>query len=221
MHGEALAEIRLPESLANETGPYRIHPALLDSCFHLLGAALPADSGQSAYLLIGLERFTLFALPPEKLWNHTVLRPVSGSGREAFSGDIWLYDDDGRMVAEILGLHLKRATGEAMTRATEPKPESCFYEMTWREEETRPRQKKRMMDPILTADFIPAPVLLAGKAREKLRELVHFREAWHLRRVDSETGSSQRGHSSNGRFGRMGWSPVSGERYTTENWRNN
>ncbi len=39
--GEALAEIRLPESLANEKGPYRIHPALLDSCFHLLGAALP------------------------------------------------------------------------------------------------------------------------------------------------------------------------------------
>ena len=48
--GEALAEIRLPESLANDTGQYRIHPTLLESCFHLLEAALPEVCGQSIYL---------------------------------------------------------------------------------------------------------------------------------------------------------------------------
>jgi acyl transferase domain-containing protein len=112
--GEALAEIRLPESLAHGMEPYRIHPALLDSCWQLLPAALPADGGENACLPIGLERFTLFAVPPEKLWSHTVLRPVSWSGWEAFSGDIWLYDDNDRMVAEIVGLQLGRITADAI-----------------------------------------------------------------------------------------------------------
>jgi acyl carrier protein len=104
----------LPESLAHGMEPYRIHPALLDSCWQLLPAALPADGGENACLPIGLERFTLFAVPPEKLWSHTVLRPVSWSGWEAFSGDIWLYDDNDRMVAEIVGLQLGRITADAI-----------------------------------------------------------------------------------------------------------
>ena len=94
-----------------ETTSYGIHPAMLDSCFHLLGAALPADRPANAYLLIGLERFTLLKLPPERLWNHTVLHSGLGAGGEVFSGDIWLYDDDGQIVAEIKGLQLKRASG--------------------------------------------------------------------------------------------------------------
>jgi acyl transferase domain-containing protein len=111
--GEALAEIRLPESLSIGLEPHRIHLALLDSCWQLLPAALP-ESDESAYLPIGLERFTLFAAPSERLWGHTVLRPVSGSGGEAFSGDLWLYDDNDRMVAEFVGLQLGRITADAV-----------------------------------------------------------------------------------------------------------
>ena len=84
--GEALAETQLPASLANEEGRYLMHPALLDSCFHLLGAALPIEDVQNAYLLIGIERFSLFATPPSRFWNHTVLRPGSGSGSETRIG---------------------------------------------------------------------------------------------------------------------------------------
>jgi acyl transferase domain-containing protein/acyl carrier protein/ubiquinone/menaquinone biosynthesis C-methylase UbiE len=169
--GEALAEIRLPESLANETGPYRIHPALLDSCFHLLGAALPADGVQSAYLLIGLERFTLFTLPPEKFWNHTVLRSGFGPGRETFSGDIRLYDENSRMVAEIVGLQLKRATDAAMARVPRPKSEGLFYDIEWREQEfSGSKAKEDRLYP--TADFIPSPVLLAETANNELCALV-------------------------------------------------
>ncbi|HVV72438.1 MAG TPA: acyltransferase domain-containing protein, partial [Verrucomicrobiae bacterium] len=57
--GEAIGEVRLPGSLEPESSRYRVHPALLDSCFHLLGAALPPEAPRDAYLLIGLERFTL------------------------------------------------------------------------------------------------------------------------------------------------------------------
>ena len=68
------------------------------------------------------------------------MRPVSGS--EVFSGDIWLYDDEGRMVAEIVGLHLKRATGEAMARITDPGSPSLFYKIAWREQELSSAKEK-------------------------------------------------------------------------------
>ena len=74
-----MAEIRLAESLDHGMEQYRIHFSLLDTCWQLLLAALPTDSGENAYLPTGLERFSLFAVPPEKLWSHAVLRPVSGS----------------------------------------------------------------------------------------------------------------------------------------------
>ena len=154
--GEALGEIRLPESSANDTGQYRIHPALLDSCLHLLGAALPADRGENAYLPIGLERFSLFALPTERLWSHAVLRPVSG--REAFSGDIWLYDDNDRIVAEIAGLQLEHITADAVTSAHRSEYESWFYEVKWREQEAFAANVKDS-EFSLAADFVPAPVL--------------------------------------------------------------
>ena len=207
--GEALAEIRLPESLANEKGPYLIHPALLDSCFHLLGAALPLDDVQNAYLLIGLERFTLFALPPERFWNHTVLRP--GSGSEVFSGDIWLYGDDGRMVAEILGLHLKRATGAAMIRSTDTQSESWFYEVAWREQVTAVAKEKDHGTG-LRADFIPAPVLLAGKAREELRQLAISESLGIYAELIPKLEALSAAFIRRALL-RMGWSPRSGDRF--------
>ena len=168
--GEALGEIRLPESLSEETTPYRIHPAMLDSCFHLLGAALPADGPANAYLLIGLERFTLLKLPPERLWNHTVLHSGLGTGGEVFSGDIWLYDDDGQIVAEIKGLQLKRASGAALARATGLDPDNWFYDIQWREQETA-ASKGEGQGFDLAADFIPATVSLAETVGRELRVL--------------------------------------------------
>jgi acyl transferase domain-containing protein/ubiquinone/menaquinone biosynthesis C-methylase UbiE/acyl carrier protein len=209
--GEALAEIRLPASLANDTRPYRIHPALLDSCFHLLGAALPPDNSQNAYLLIGLERFTLFALAAETLWNHTVLR--SSSGADVFTGDIWLYAEDGRMVAEILGLHLKRATGAAMTRAGEAKSDNWFYDVAWREQETSVATEWDEGS-ALTADFIPAPGLLAERARGQLRELALSERLSIYGELIPRLEVLSAGLIKRAVF-RMGWSPQPGERFTT------
>jgi acyl transferase domain-containing protein/SAM-dependent methyltransferase/acyl carrier protein len=208
--GEALAEIRLPESLANETDPYRIHPALLDSCFHLLGAALPIDRDQNAYLLIGLERFTLFALPPEKFWNRTVLR--SGSGSEAFSGDIWLYDDNGRMVAEIVGLQLKRATGAAMKREPAAKSDRVFYELAWREQEPS-ASKAPDGGSHLTADFFPSPGLLAERARTELRALAQSEKLDVYCELIPKLEALSAAFI-NQAFFRMGWSPLSGDCFT-------
>lgn len=211
--GEALGQIKLAESLVDETGLYRIHPALLDSCFHLFGAALPGGFDQNAYLLIGLERITLFGPAAEQLWNHTVLHPVSSSKPEALSGDMWLYDQKNRLIAEIIGLQLRRVTGDAMTAALGSQSESWFYDLKWREQAIIPANREKM-NPALAVGLMPAPELLAESARSELRALaasekLSIYEAFIPKLEALSTGFV------NQAINRLGWSPQLGESFTT------
>ncbi|MBV8273853.1 MAG: SDR family NAD(P)-dependent oxidoreductase [Verrucomicrobia bacterium] len=211
--GEALGKIKLAESLVDETGSYRIHPALLDSCFHLLGAALPAGLDQNAYLLIGLERITFFGPAAEQLWNHTVLHPVSSSKPEALSGDMWLYDQKNRLVAEIISLQLRRVTGEAMTAALGSRSESWFYDLKWREQAIISANREKM-DADLAVGLMPAPELLADSARSELRALaasenLSIYEAFVPKLEALSTCFV------NQAMNRLGWSPQLGETFTT------
>jgi acyl transferase domain-containing protein len=130
--GEALGLIELPSELSAEADDYHIHPAMLDACFHVLGAPLPQTAENATFLLIGLDRFVLYRAPGVRLWNHTRLREATGMIGETFAGDIQLFDDDGHLVAEAQGLHLKRVTREALRRVVnKSQAEDWWYEVQW------------------------------------------------------------------------------------------
>jgi acyl transferase domain-containing protein/acyl carrier protein len=132
--GEALAEITLPAGLEREAGVYRIHPAFLDACFHVLGALVPQSTPESqAYLLIGIDRLELGRAPGSRLWSHARIRSGSMAGSETFVGDIHVHDDAGDLVGEITGLQLKRAGADALRRAARRSPSDWLYETTWQE----------------------------------------------------------------------------------------
>jgi NAD(P)-dependent dehydrogenase (short-subunit alcohol dehydrogenase family)/acyl carrier protein len=136
--GEALGRIALPPGLAADAATYHFHPALLDACFHLLGAPLMQDGMDEAYLLIGIDSFRLYRTPGVTLWNHTRIRPRMGSGGETFAGDIRLYDDAGALVAEALGLQLKRADRAALLRAVGRRPADWIYQVVWQPQPLTP-----------------------------------------------------------------------------------
>ncbi len=125
--GEALGEVTLPAELVSERATYLFHPALLDSCFHLLGAPLP-DELETSYLLIGIDSYRQYHAPGSRLWNHTVIQDMSG---ETFTGDIYLYNEEGTLIAEVSGLQLKRASREALLRAVHRRPDDWFYQVIW------------------------------------------------------------------------------------------
>ena len=52
---QVLAEISLPDTTLLGMDAYQIHPALLDACLQVFGAALPNDGKNSTYLPMGIE----------------------------------------------------------------------------------------------------------------------------------------------------------------------
>ncbi len=96
------------------------------------------------------------------------------------------------MVAEILGLQLKRTTVDAMTgasRISNAKAGSTRWSGVSRRHP--PRAQDSELD--LTADFIPTPLLLAEKAGSELRALAKSEGLDIYEELIPKTGSSQRG----------------------------
>lgn len=127
--GAAVGEIRLPECLAGGATEYAIHPAMLDACFHLLGAVMPQAGDSHPYLLVGIDRLRMLARAGAVVWARTIARPRTSA--EVFAADMWLYNDDGSAVAVIEGIQLKRAASRRLSPAALTQREDIWYDVNW------------------------------------------------------------------------------------------
>ena len=124
--GEALAQLRRPEGLRDLDAP--IHPTLLDACFQTLSGAAPLQV-RDTFAPFAVERLRIFGAPGEHLWCHARLRDGLG---ETMVGDLTLFTDDGRCVAEITGFCSKRADRRSMLRVAADDSDAWLLEMGWR-----------------------------------------------------------------------------------------
>ncbi len=144
--GEALGRVRLPEMIDAGIDAYRIHPALLDAGFQVLGAALPQAGGRVAlgepYVPVGVERFRITGrVASSNLWSHAIFRDGHEPDSDTVEGDVFLLDVDGQLVAEALGLRLQR-----LERARRADIGDWFYRILW-EPQSHP-QEDRTSEPL-------------------------------------------------------------------------
>ncbi|MGK7914023.1 MAG: SDR family NAD(P)-dependent oxidoreductase [Prochloraceae cyanobacterium] len=134
--GEALAIVALPSNLVAEVNCYQIHPVLLDACLQVIPFALPSESRhqRASYMPIVYEEVRLYRNCLSKVWSHGVLRPLKDREEETFTGDFQLFDSDGELVAEIKGMHLKRARSQslnALVAGDRRKESNWLYQIQW------------------------------------------------------------------------------------------
>ncbi|WP_420631800.1 SDR family NAD(P)-dependent oxidoreductase [Candidatus Leptofilum sp.] len=131
--GEALAWIRLPRIARSGQHQYRMHPALLDACIQISGATLPTDGQSDAlYLPMVWEQIRFFAPVPHELWSHAKIKGEIAPGAELFSVDLELFDGEGQLVAQVRGLHFKRARRDALLQGTAVNPEKDWqHQLAW------------------------------------------------------------------------------------------
>jgi acyl transferase domain-containing protein len=132
--GEALGSLRVPDAVAEDLDQYHYHPALLDACLQVLGAAVPShlvngDKGVAG-LPTRMEQVRIYGSPGRSIWSHAHFRPSENGRSGNLQGDIRLYDTNGRLLAEVLGFRLQLF--DSITQPLlEDDPEEWLYELQW------------------------------------------------------------------------------------------
>jgi len=161
--GEALGEVSLPEGLSNALD---VHPLVLDGCFQVMGAArdLAGPHGSVTYLPFGWERCWLTTgRLPDQVVCHVRLNEGSVAAEanadetpEVLTGELRIYDRQGRLLGGLSGYTVKRATRAALLSTVEG-VNDLLYEVVWRERALPPG-----MPP---ADFFPSPAAVKSASR--------------------------------------------------------
>jgi acyl transferase domain-containing protein/acyl carrier protein len=166
---EAAAAIELRGEHASHG--YTIHPALLDSCFHVLLAALPggaaAFTGRHFYLPVSIDRLSAFRPAGSVVWAHARLRPMEADQPEAFTGDVTVFDESGEILASISGLTAKRATADAVRASAQRSTNAWFHTVQW-----QPRETAASASPAAPADWllIDDGTAVASTMADRLRQ---------------------------------------------------
>ncbi|MFZ0718964.1 SDR family NAD(P)-dependent oxidoreductase [Mycobacterium sp.] len=92
-----------------------IDAALLDGCFQVLAATLPASNGhsQDTHLPVGVADLRVVRMSPDGVWCHARLHNGSGSEQHTVGGDVFLLDRSGKVLTAVRGLRLKRISDAA------------------------------------------------------------------------------------------------------------
>ena len=134
--GEALAALALGEP-ADGDG-YHVYPAALDACSRILAAALPArvfDGAAAVYVPAGMRACEVHGALTGVVWSHATVTAAANGGSPSFTGDVRIYDAQGRLLAEIDGLRLEPLDRPVASRhaAGVPGVDRLLYERTWQQ----------------------------------------------------------------------------------------
>lgn len=112
--GEALAEIELDAKFAAEVSSFRMHPALLDlatgASFYLTDNY---EQSNDLFLPISYKIMRMYHPLPGKLFSHIRSREKNPQRGEVETFDITLFDEQGKLLAEIEGFSARRIADPA------------------------------------------------------------------------------------------------------------
>ncbi len=135
-HGvnSALALITTPADL--DVREYALHPAVLEACFHVVGAALRTQDRvvDKPFLLSYVERMTIHRPLPTSFWTHVAL---DGDAEHAMQAGmaravITLLDETGAVLALFEGVQLQRMLVRPMFETSLlPAVQQMLHEISW------------------------------------------------------------------------------------------
>ena len=109
---------------------FLLHPALLDSAFQLLGAALAGTGTNDLFVPVAIESLSVQRAGCLSASARAQVRPAATFAPESYIADLTLTDDSGSLIAELSGLGMKRVQREALLRSLTR--DQLFYEVVWR-----------------------------------------------------------------------------------------
>ncbi len=202
--GEALGLIRLPEPYQAELSSYHLHPALLDACLQVMAATMPTSD--EVFLPLGFDQFQLYAAPSSEVWGYAQIHP--GQHQETFSGDLRVVDEHGNIIAEIVGIHFKRANQDILLNLAQTQIEDWLYEVDW-----LPLEDVQHDSPLID---LPQPAQMAEELYPKLIALADQHQLPNYTGVLLPQVEALSAAYIIRALQRLGWNFNVGDRFTSE-----
>ena len=130
--GAAFGLAELPAG-EGEGSRYHLHPALLDSCFHVIGAALEGSAAADGdpFVPATVDGMRLFRPGSSAVWCSAEITSDLDDGASGVTVRVNVYDSDGNPVASIDRLGLRRAPRSAWQRHAGAR-NGLAYTVEWR-----------------------------------------------------------------------------------------
>ena len=110
---------------------YQLHPAVLDGCLQVLGAAVAVEAKrngkQGIYIPTRIGRIRILSRPGEHLWCRARVLDGDASG---IVGELRLLDEAGRVIVELLDVHF-----ESLGEGLKENLDDWLYELKWKHKE--------------------------------------------------------------------------------------
>jgi acyl transferase domain-containing protein/NADPH:quinone reductase-like Zn-dependent oxidoreductase/predicted O-methyltransferase YrrM len=202
--GEALGRLSIPASVAAEQGAYRVHPAVLDACFHaLVGIALTERRAAGGpFVPTKISRLRVYRpIRDETLWSFArVTRREEG----ILEGEFVIFDDQGNVLIDMAGFHCQQLPEP---RADDGTIADSLYSSIWIAS-SLPSQRPRV------AGIVSSPALVAEQVTppRKLDELFERRK--HYLVVDPRTDRVCAAYAVRA-LRKLGWRPRAGQSFET------
>ena len=128
---QALGRLQMPARLVREKG-YLLHPAFLDAALQVMGAAFvaPEDSSDQVFLPVGIQSVRVYAPVSTSVWSWARIHEAPASA-QTMQVDVRWFDDDGRVLLELNGITVKRASAAALRKLGTRSLEDWVYEIQW------------------------------------------------------------------------------------------
>jgi acyl transferase domain-containing protein len=134
-NGEALSLVRVPEMLETEVDFYQFHPALSDTCGHVLTSTISLEKSDSskggAFVGGGVDETRVYQHPQGlQLWAYARLRQGESRDENILIGDVHIMDETGALVSETIGARLWYLDHQQQRTLLE-NLDDWFYEIQW------------------------------------------------------------------------------------------
>ncbi len=137
-NGEVLGEVKVPDGSDAEFSGYQLHPAILDACLQIMGAAVAAEAtengNQGIFMPTRIDQFRVCGRPGLHLWSDA---RVQEREADAVMGEVRLLDEAERVAVEILGLRFEFLGDDTQhsIEKDEKDLDDWLYELQWQSKE--------------------------------------------------------------------------------------
>jgi NAD(P)-dependent dehydrogenase (short-subunit alcohol dehydrogenase family) len=127
----ALGELLISSDPDGDFNTYQLHPAVLDGCLQVLGAAVAVEAKrngkQGIYIPTRIGQIRILSRPGEHLWCRARVLDGDASG---IVGELRLLDEAGQLILELLDVHF-----ESPGQGLKENLDDWLYELKWQPKE--------------------------------------------------------------------------------------